>query len=131
MEINELTGVIVSLCIKIHTRIGQGCFERVYEEILYYELQKLNINVHRQMMLPIQYDDLNIENAYKLDLLVENKLVLELKSVFPLPSVYFKQIKTQLSLLNLKHGMILNFKTEKMKDGIHRVFNNFGDETHE
>ena len=82
-------------------------------------------------MLPIQYDNLNIENAYKLDLLVENKLDLELKSVFPLPSVYFKQIKTQLSLLNLKHGMILNFKTEKMKDGIHRVFNNFGDEAHE
>ena len=51
--------------------------------------------------------------------------------MFPLPSVYFKQIKTQLSLLNLKHGMILNFKTEKMKDGIHRVFNNFGDEEHE
>ena len=131
MEINELTGIIVNLCIKIHTRIGPGCFERVYEEILYYELQKLNIVVQRQLMLPIQYDNLNIENAYKLDLLVENKLVLELKSVYPLPSVYFKQIKTQLSLLNLKHGMILNFKTEKMKDGIHRVFNNFGDESHE
>ena len=82
-------------------------------------------------MLPIQYDNLNIENAYKLDLLVENKLDLELKSVFPLPSAYFKQIKTQLSLLNLKHGITLNFKTEKMKDGIHRVFNNFGDEEHE
>ena len=128
MEINELTGVIVSLCIKIHTRIGPGCFERVYEEILYYELQKLNINVHRQMMLPIQYEDLNIENAYKLDLLVENKLVLELKSVSPLPSVYFKQLKTQLGLLNLKHGMILNFKVDLMKEGIHRVYNNFGEE---
>ena len=131
MEINELTGIIVNLCIKIHTRIGPGCFERVYQQILYYELQKLNIVLQRQLMLSIQYDNLNIENAYKLDLLVENKLVLELKSVFPLPSVYFKQIKTQLSLLNLKHGMILNFKTEKMKDGIHRVFNNFGDDSHE
>ncbi len=131
MEINELTGIIVNLCIKIHTRIGPRCFERVYEEILYYELQKLNIVVHRQSMLAIDYDELHIENAYKLDLLVENKLVPELKSVYPLPSVYFKQLKTQLSLLNLKHGMILNFKTEKMKDGIHRVYNNFGDESHE
>ncbi len=85
MEINELTAVIVDLCMKIHTRIGLGCFERVYEEILYYELQRSNIVVQRQLVLPIQYDNLNIENAYKLDLLVENKLVLELKSVFPLP----------------------------------------------
>lgn len=130
MEINELTGIIVNLCVKIHTRIGPGCFERVYEEILYHELNKQNITVHRQMMLPIQYDELLIENAYRLDLLVENKLILELKSVYPLPAVYFKQIKTQLSLLNLKHGMILNFKTEKMRDGIHRVYNNFGDESH-
>ena len=127
MEINELTGIVVNTCIKIHNRIGPGCFERVYEEVLYYELQKLNILVHRQLMLPIIYDGLHIENAYKIDLLVENKLVLELKSVYPLPLVYFKQIRTQLSLLNLKHGMILNFKTEKMKDGIHRVFNNFGE----
>ena len=130
MDINDLAGIIVNLCIKIHRRIGPGCFEKVYEEILYYELQQLNIVVQRQLMLPIQYDSLTIENAYKLDLLVENKLVLELKSVYPLPSVHFKQIKTQLSLLNLKHGMILNFKTEKMKDGIHRVFNNFGEEPH-
>ena len=62
MEINELTGIIVNLCIKIHTRIGPGCFERVSEEILYYELQKLNIVVQRQLMLPIQYDNLNISS---------------------------------------------------------------------
>lgn len=80
------------------------------------------------MLLPIEYEKLNIQNAYKLDLLVENKLVLELKSVHPLPSVYFKQIKTHLAILNLKHGMILNFKVELMKDGIHRVFNNHGNE---
>jgi GxxExxY protein len=79
--------------------------------------------------LPIQYEELNIENAYKLDLLVEDMLVLELKTIYPLPSVYFKQIRTHLSLLNLKHGMLLNFKVELMKDGIHRVFNNFGRES--
>jgi GxxExxY protein len=130
MEINKLTGIIVDLCIKIHSKIGPGCFEKVYEEILYYELQKLGIIVHRQILLPIQYETLNIDNAYKLDLLVENMLVLELKSVFPLPAVYFKQIRSQLGLLNLKHGMILNFKVDLMKDGIHRVYNNFGDEAH-
>ena len=129
MNIDKLTGIVVDLCIKIHSRIGPGCFEKVYEEILYYELTKLGILVQRQVLLPIEYDELFIENAYKLDMLVENMLVLELKTVYPLPPVYFKQVRTQLSLLNLKYGMLLNFKVELMKDGIHRVFNNFGRES--
>jgi GxxExxY protein len=129
MDIHKLTGIVVDLCIKIHSKIGPGCFERVYEELLYYELIKLGLKVQRQLLLPIQYEELNIENAYKLDLLVEDMLVLELKTIYPLPSVYFKQIRTHLSLLNLKHGMLLNFKVELMKDGIHRVFNNFGRES--
>ncbi len=126
MEVNELTAIVVDLCIKIHSRIGPGCFERVYEEILYYELTNMGIVVHRQLLLPIQYETLHIENAYKLDLLVENKLILELKSINPLPSVYFKQLKTQLGLLNLKNGLLLNFKVNLMKEGIHRVYNNHG-----
>ena len=130
METEELIKKIIGLAIKIHSKIGPGCFEKVYEEILYYELQKSGIIVHRQMVLPITYDDLYIENAYKLDLLIENKIVVELKSVFPLHPVYFKQLKTQLALLNLKYGLILNFKTELMKDGIHRVYNNSGEESH-
>ena len=129
MHINELTAIVVDLCIKIHSRIGPGCFERVYEEILYYELIKLGYKVERQLLLPIEYEELFIKDAYKLDLLVENMLVLELKSLHPLPPVYFNQIRTHLSLLNLKHGMLLNFKVELMKDGIHRVFNNFGKES--
>ena len=128
MDINKLTGIVVDLCIKIHSKIGPGCYERVYEEILYYELTKLNLIIERQLLLPIEYEKLHIQNAYKVDLLIENKLVLELKSVYPLPSLYFKQLRTQLSLLNLKHGMLINFKVELMKDGIHRVFNNFGNE---
>lgn len=128
MDIEDLIRLVIGICIKIHSKIGPGCFEKVYEEILYYELQKAGITVHRQLLLPIQYEDLEIDKAYKLDLLVDNKLVLELKSVYPLPAVYFKQLKTQLGLLNLKHGLILNFKTELMKEGIHRVYNNGGEE---
>jgi GxxExxY protein len=128
ITINELTAIGVDLCIRIHRRIGPGCFERVYEEILYYELIKLGFKVRRQLLLPIQWNELYIKDAYKIDLLVEDKLVLELKSVFPLPPVCFNQIHTHLSLLNLKHGMLINFKVPKMKDGIHRVFNNFGKE---
>jgi GxxExxY protein len=129
MDIHQLTGIVVDLCIKIHSKIGPGCFERVYEELLYYELIKLGLKVQRQLLLPIQYEEVNIENAYMLDLLVEDMLVLEVKTIYPLPSVYFKQIRTHLSLLNLKHGMLPNFKVELMKDGIHRVFNNFGRES--
>ncbi|MEO7308588.1 MAG: GxxExxY protein [Ferruginibacter sp.] len=128
MDISTLTGIVIEKCIKIHSKIGPGCFEKVYEEILYYELTRIGLKVERQLLLPVTYEEMQIENAYKLDLLVEGKLVLELKSVYPLPPVFFKQIRTQLSLLNLKHGMLLNFKVELMKDGIQRVFNNFGRE---
>lgn len=128
MHIDELTGIVVDCCIKIHSRVGPGCFEKVYEEILYYELSKLGLKVERQVIQPIQYDELLIRGAYKLDLIVEKILVLELKSVHPLHAIFFDQIRTQLSLANLKHGMLLNFKVQRMKDGIHRVFNNSGRE---
>lgn len=127
-NINELTEIVIGLCIKIHSRIGPGCFEKVYEEVLYYELTKLGLLVKRQLLLPVDYEELYIKDAYKIDLLVDNRLVLELKSVHPLPPVYFNQVQTQLSLLNLKNGMLINFKVPKMKEGIHRVFNNFGKE---
>jgi GxxExxY protein len=84
MSINELTGIVVDLCIKIHSRIGPRYFEKVYEEILYYELTKIGIKAQRQLILPIVYDELHLENAYKLDLLLEDKLVVELKTVHPL-----------------------------------------------
>jgi GxxExxY protein len=129
MEINKLIGLVIELCIKIHSKIGPGCFEKVYEEILYYELCRRNVEVKRQVLLPVNYEELYIDKAYKLDLLVESKLIVELKSVYPLPPVYFNQIHTHLSLLNLKHGLLINFKVPLMKEGIHRVFNNFGNET--
>jgi GxxExxY protein len=128
METNDLTGLVIKLCIDIHKKIGPGCYERVYEEILYFELIKMGLNVQRQVLMPIAWEELEIPNAFKLDLLVDNKLIIELKSVYPLPIVYFKQIKTHLSLMNLKYGMIVNFKENLIKDGIHRVFNNGGRE---
>jgi len=128
LSINEITAIVVDLCVKIHTKVGPGCFERVYEEILYYELTKMGFNVSRQLQLPIQYEELLIPQAYKLDLLVEDRLVLELKSQHPLPLVFFNQVRTHLSFLNLKHGMLLNFKVPRMKDGIFRIFNNSGSE---
>jgi len=126
MEINDLTGMVIESAIKIHTAIGPGCFEKVYEETLYYELQKKGLNTQRQLTMPIEYEELVIKDAYKVDLLVENKLIVEIKSVEHILPVHFKQVNTYLKLLNLKNGMLLNFKVNQMKEGIHRVFNNFG-----
>lgn len=92
MEINTLTGIVVDICIKIHSKIGPGCFERVYEELLYSELTKRGLEVKRQILLPISYEELYIRKAYKLDLMVEEKLILELKTLHPLPTVSFDQI---------------------------------------
>ena len=128
METNALTGLIVDSCIKIHTAIGPGCYERVYEELLYFELNKRNLFLERQLTMPIQYESLQIQDAYKLDLLVEKKVIVEIKSIEHVLPVHYKQVNTYLKLMNLKHGMLLNFKVDLMKDGIHRVFNNFGNE---
>jgi GxxExxY protein len=126
MDINAITGIIVDCSLKIHTAIGPGCFERVYEELLYHELQRRSLNVQRQLTMPINYEGLHISDAYKLDLLIEEKVVVEIKSVEYLLPVHFKQGVTYLKLMNIKNGIILNFKTDLMKDGIHRVFNNLG-----
>jgi GxxExxY protein len=104
MTIDELSEIVIGVCIKIHSTIEPGCFEKVYEEILYYELTKLGLKVQHQLILPIAYESLYIKNAYKIDLLVEDMLVIELKTLEPLPPVYFKQIRTELSLMNLKYG---------------------------
>ncbi|HWJ26091.1 MAG TPA: GxxExxY protein [Flavisolibacter sp.] len=127
MEVNKLTGIILDSCIRIHSKIGPGCFEKVYEETLYYELNKSGIEVKRQLLMPIEYKELFIKDAYRIDLLVENKLVLEIKSVERLTPVHFKQVRTYLRLLNLKNGLLLNFNVDWMKDGFNRVFNNEGE----
>lgn len=123
---SELTGIVLDACIKIHTEIGPGCFERVYEEALNYELAKRKIRVERQLALPIEYEEIFIEDAYKVDLLVEDKLVIEIKSVEKLSPIHFKQVRTYLKLMKLKNGILMNFNVEWMKDGFHRVFNNDG-----
>lgn len=126
METNILTGIIVDCCIKIHTTIGPGCYERVYEELLCYEFEKYGLSFLRQVTLPITYEKLTVKDAYKIDILLEDKIIIEIKSVEHILPVHYKQLTTYLKLMNLKNGMLLNFKVNLMKDGIHRVFNNFG-----
>lgn len=126
MEINVLTGMVVDCCITIHKNIGPGCYERVYEELLCYELRKRGLTFRRQLSLPISYETVWIQDAYKIDVLLEEKIIIELKSVEHILPVHFKQLTTYLKLMNLKNGLLLNFKVDLMKNGIHRIFNNFG-----
>ena len=124
MEISKITGTVVDASIKIHSNIGPGCFERVYEELLYYELNKRGFSVKRQITMPIAYEEVYLKDAYKLDLLVEDEVIIEIKSVEHILPVHFKQVMTYLKLMKLKNALLLNFKVDLMKDGIHRVFNN-------
>ena len=126
MNINSITGIALDACIKIHTAIGPGCFEKVYEETLYYELVKRGLGVERQALMPINYEQLLIADAYKMDLLIQKQLIIEIKSIERLAPVHFKQLMTYLKLSGLKNGLLLNFNVEWMKNGFHRVFNNEG-----
>jgi GxxExxY protein len=126
MEINRITGIVLDNCIKIHTAIGPGCFEKVYEEALYYELIRKELFTERQISMPVSYENLLIRDAYRVDLIVERKLIIEIKSIERLAPVHFKQVMTYLKLSGLKNGLLLNFNVGWMKEGFHRVFNNDG-----
>ena len=123
MTENELSRIVFELGMKIHRKLGAGLFESVYEECLFYELKKAGLKVEKQKTLPIVYEELKIENAFRLDLIVEDKLILEIKTVEFISDVYKAQLLTYLKMTNCKLGLILNFRTVVFKDGVKRVVN--------
>lgn len=123
MAENELSRIVFELGMKIHRKLGAGLFESVYEECLFYELKKAGLKVEKQKTLPIVYEELKIENAFRLDLIVEDKLILEIKTVEFISEVYKAQLLTYLKMTNCKLGLILNFRTAVFKDGVKRVVN--------
>ena len=124
MTENEIAKIVVDCCFKIHTSLGLGLLESVYEEILSYELQKRGLIIERQKGLPVQYDELKMELGFRADIIVENKVILELKSLEVLAPVHSKQLLTYLKVTNLKLGLLINFGETLIKDGIHRIVNN-------
>jgi GxxExxY protein len=125
MTENEIAKVTVDLCYKIHKQYGPGLFESVYERILFHELKKRGLNVRQQVSIPLIHDDLIINVAFRADLIVEGKVLIELKSVDVLPPAYYKQVITYLKLTNLNLWLLVNFNVGLIKDGIHRIVNNF------
>lgn len=123
MTENELSKIIVDLCFKVHNRLGPGLFESVYEEILFYELRKAGLLVFRQQGIPVIWEEIYLEKGFRADLIVENKLLIEIKSVELLSPLHFKQVQTYLKLTELKLGLLVNFNESLIKNGIRRVVN--------
>nr|WP_197436719.1 GxxExxY protein [Polaribacter sp. BAL334] len=109
---------------KVHKALGPGLLESAYEECLFYELRKRNLNVEKQKPLPLIYEEVKLDVGYRLDLFVENKVIIELKSVENLTDVHLAQILTYLKLSDCRLGLLINFNVALIKYGIKRVVNN-------
>ena len=123
MTENDISYKIIGAALEVHKKLGVGLLENAYETALVYELQKLGFDVKQQYSLPLNYKEIAIDNAYRIDILVENKIIIEVKSVLELHPIHFAQTKTYLKFTNLKLGLLINFKTQLLKDGIHRIVN--------
>ena len=124
MTENELSKIIVNSCYQIHVKLGPGLLESVYEEILYYELTKQGLSVERQKAIPVFWKNIKMEVGFRADLIVENKVIIELKSVEVIAPVHPKQLLTYLRITGLKLGLLVNFNEKLIKDGITRIVNN-------
>ncbi|MDZ8184746.1 MAG: GxxExxY protein [Nostoc sp. ChiSLP02] len=123
MDENSLSGVIIGCGMRVHTALGPGLLESAYEECLYYELRKKGLNVGKQVPLPLIYEEVKLDCVYRLDLIVENQVIIEVKSVESINPIHSVQLLTYLKLTNCKLGLILNFNVLHLKEGIKRVAN--------
>lgn len=124
MHENEISGIVLDLCMKIHRKLGPGLFESVYESILGYELKKAGLEFQTQVEVPITYDGKTFGKGFRADMIVNNKLLIELKSVEKLSDIYKKQVLTYLRLSELKLGLLINFNEKLLKNGFIRIVNN-------
>lgn len=124
LKLNEITELIIGASIEIHRQLGPGLLESAYRECLYYELSKVvGLSVKREVSMPIIYKEIKLEQGYRMDLLVEDKVVIELKTVDFLTGVHKAQLLTYLKLGNYKLGLLINFNETLLKNGIKRIIN--------
>jgi GxxExxY protein len=121
MNREEIFKKVLDAAFHVHTELGPGLLESTYEECLYYELRLMGLHVEKQKALPVVYKEVKLEAGYRIDLLVENCVVVELKSVESLTDVHFAQILTYLKLSGCKLGLLVNFNVRHLKDGIKRI----------
>ena len=123
MQINEISGKIIECAIRVHKELGSGLLENAYEACLLFELHKEGLKARRQVQMPVEYQGVKIDVGYRLDLLVEEQGVVELKSVEKMLPIHEAQVLTNVKLSGLKLGLLLNFSESVLKNGIKRVAN--------
>lgn len=121
---NDLAKILVNIFIKIHRVLGPGLLESVYESAICFELEKLEIPFNRQPEIAVFYEDVKMDVGFRADIIVEDKLIIEIKSVSSLTAIHHKQLLTYLRLTNMKLGLLVNFNEVLVKDGITRIVNN-------
>lgn len=124
MSENEISSQVIGAGIEVHKHLGPGLFESSYEACLLFELRKSGLNVKSQVPLPISYKGFLLEAGYRIDILVEEKVIVEIKAVDQLADIHTAQILTYLKLTNLKLGLLINFNSVKLVNGLKRVVNN-------
>ncbi len=124
MTENEISYKIIGAALELHRTIGSGLLESAYENALAFELRELGLNVEQQYPMPFIYKNVKQDVGYRLDLVVENKVIVEVKSVEALAPVHFAQLHTYLKLSDLKLGLLINFNSKILKENIHRIVNN-------
>ncbi len=125
MDENFISGQIVDAAIKVHKALGPGLLESVYEEVLEYELIQRGFTVERQKLLPVIYEGRVMESGFRTDLIVNGKVLIELKSIEKLTPLIFKVTQNYLRLSNIRIGLLINFNEILLKDGLHRIINGY------
>ena len=123
MEKDNLSHEIIGCAMKVHTKLGPGLLESAYQECLYYELKKAGLKVRKEVPRPIIYEEVKLDHGYRIDLLVENSVVIEIKAVESLTDVHKAQVLTYLRLGEYKLGLLINFHVISLKSGIKRIIN--------
>jgi GxxExxY protein len=126
MNADELSGIVIGCAIRIHSGLGPGLYESVYETLLVSDLTRRRLNVERQKSMPFEFDGIVFEKGFHADLVVEGKLLVEIKSIAQIGPAQVKQTLTYMRLLDIRLGLILNFGAASMRDGIKRVINSNG-----
>ena len=124
MTENEISQKIIGSAIEVHKQLGPGLLESTYETCLAYELKQMELDVKQQQALPVVYKEVKLDAGYRIDLLIENKVIIEIKSVEALADIHTAQLLTYLKLKDLKLGLLINFNSVRVVDGLKRIVNN-------
>ncbi len=123
MTENELSNKVIGLAMEVHTALGPGLLESAYKECLYHKIWKTGLSIEKEKPMPLVFEGVKLECGYRIDLLIENKLVIEIKSVEAINDVHFAQTLTYMKLGNYKLGLLMNFNVARLKEGIKRIIN--------